>query len=88
MGSPPGLPSPDGLPAAADVLVHVAGDPPEKRQSVQKGGGVCHRGDANRSGAHEFQADGAARLGLAGEGKAVVLDESFHSIRLITNFFI
>uniref|UniRef100_H3DMA9 C2H2-type domain-containing protein n=1 Tax=Tetraodon nigroviridis TaxID=99883 RepID=H3DMA9_TETNG len=60
---PAGLASPDGVPAAADVLLHVAGDPAEKREAVRQSGGVYHHGDANRPRADDFQADGTAPVG-------------------------
>lgn len=66
---PAGLPSLDGVPAAADVLVHVAGDKAEKREAVQQSGGVHHHGNASRSRAHDFQADGAAPAGVESEGE-------------------
>lgn len=65
----PGLPPPHGLAPAADLLVHLAGDPAEEGQAVQQSGGVCHHGDADRSRADELQADGAAPPGPQGEGE-------------------
>lgn len=65
----PGLPPLDGLPLAADLLVHMAGHTAEKREAVRQSGGVCHNGDADGSRAHELQADGAAPLGPEGKGE-------------------
>lgn len=45
----PGLPSLDGLPSAADILVHMAGHTAEKSEAVRESGGVCHHGDTDRS---------------------------------------
>lgn len=67
---PAGLTSLDGVPAAADVLVHVAGHTAEEREAVRQSGGVYHHGDANRSGAHDFQADGTAPVGVESEGES------------------
>lgn len=58
----------DGLPPAADLLVHLAGHTAEKRQAVRQSGGVCHDGDADGARAHELQADGAAPPGPQSKG--------------------
>lgn len=48
----------------------MAGHTAEKREAVRESGGVRDPGDADRSRAHEFQADRAARLGVESEGES------------------
>lgn len=78
-GPSPDLPALDGVPPAADVLVHMAGHTAEEREAVWEGGGVCHHGDADCPRAHEFQADRPACLGVESEG------ESSSSIVCVSN---
>lgn len=75
----PGLPPPDGLPSAADLLVHMAGHTAEEREAVRQSGGVCHHGDADRSGTHEFQADRPASLGTESKGERVENNETIYA---------
>lgn len=69
----PGLTPLDGLPPAADLLVHMAGHTAEKRQVVQQSGGVYYDGDADGSRAHELQADSAAPPGPESKGMRKLL---------------
>lgn len=69
----PWLTPPDGLPPAADLLVHVAGDTAEKRQAVRQSGGVRHHGNADGPRTHELQANCAAPPGPESEGMRKLL---------------
>jgi len=63
------IPPLDGVPSAADVLVHMAGHTAQKREAVRKGGGVCDHGDTDGSWAYKLQADGPARPRAESKGE-------------------
>lgn len=64
-----GLPPPAGLPAAADLFVHMAGHTAEECEALRQSGGVCDHGDADCSWASELQADSTTYPGVKSKGE-------------------